>query len=94
MQTFVQFGFGDLNNVKITILVKWIYNLSKPIKANRKWTEGRNNKEKENTRRVQVYTSLKEEDGKARQALQTFMSRLSSLPLQKKEWLIWSKEEL
>lgn len=45
VQTFVQSGFGDLNNVKITILVKWIHDFSRPIKANRTWAERENNKD-------------------------------------------------
>lgn len=41
----MQFGFGDLNNVKINILVKQVHNFSRPIKANRKWAERENNKD-------------------------------------------------
>lgn len=66
MQTFVQIGFGDLNNAQISSLVKWIYNLSKAIQVKRKWTKRENNNEKAHrkTSRIQVYLSLKEMDCK------------------------------
>ena len=66
MQTFVQTGFGDLNNAQISSLVKWICNLSKAIQVKRKWTKRENNNVKAHrkTSRIQVYFSLKEMDCK------------------------------